>query len=177
MRETLDTSDAADLFEVTTWSTETVKIYLIKDELSSPTTDGGGPVTEFRGVFLNEDAQTLWDSAPNQLGAPLNSVAGGAFIIGDGGLEIPGYNDDATLQTEYPLVTDPQERYTLRTTLSQNRVLLALAPNVAPTTSSYAFSVTFIVGESTGVGNITPHDVEYLTAGIFSFTYDEDVDE
>jgi len=177
VRETLDTSDAADLFEVTTWSTETVKIYLIKDELSSPTTDGGGPVTEFRGVFLNEDAQTLWDSAPNQLGAPLNSVAGGAFIIGDGGLEIPGYNDDATLQTEYPLVTDPQERYTLRTTLSQNRVLLALAPNVAPTTSSYAFSVTFIVGESTGVGNITPHDVEYLTAGIFSFTYDEDVDE
>ena len=176
LRETLDTSDSADVFEVTQWSTETVNIYLIKDELSSPTTDGGGPTTEFRGVYFGEDAQTLWDSAPNQLGAPLNSVAGGAFIIGDDGLEIPGYNDDATLQVEYPLVTDPQERYALRTQLSQNRVLLALAPSVILTTSSYVFSVTYIVGDSTGVGNITSHAVEYLMAGSLSFTYDEDTD-
>jgi hypothetical protein len=120
---------------------------------------------------------TLWDQAPNLLGAPLNSAANGVFIIGNGGLVIPGYTDDATLQQNYPQVTDPNERYTIGVNLSKNRLILAVAPDTDLQDASQPLAVTYIVGTSSGVGNIVPHDIEYLNAGTMSFTYDEDTDE
>ena len=174
LAETLDTSESGDLEKITAWGTSLVDVYLIKDVLSSPTSNGGGAITEFRGVTQDETALNLLTGTLNSLGMPLKAQSGNAYIVGNDGLVIPGYSDDATLQIDFPDMTDVNERYAQGVLLTKNRVLISLPTGGDPT--DYTYAVTYKVEESTGVQDIRTTAVEYLTAGDISLTYDEDTE-
>jgi len=169
VREFLATDQPGDIVYLTTWSTPTVSVWLIKDELSSATINGGGPETEFRGVFQNDVALLLETATPSSLGGG----TGRAYIIGSEGLSIFGYSDDATLTAEG--FTTAAARVAARRALTGNRVLVSTAVSESP--NNYEYRVTYIVGVDSGVKNIDPGATSYLTVGDLEFTYDYDSDE
>jgi len=173
VREPLPTNTEADAFWVELWSTPAVDAYLLVTELESATTDGGGPTNEFRGVFQGETELSLQLQRPSVTGAPLKNSVGNCFIIGNTGLTIPGYSDDATLKAQEPFAT-ADEIEARRVEISSNRVLVTLAPGDVP--ANYDYTVTYIVEGETGVKNIEVGPVEYLEEGTFNFTYDQDED-
>ena len=146
-------TDWVDISSVSThaWHDDAVTIYLVTNPLYSNTTDGGGDYNEFRGVFIDDVPQTLFDVVPQFDGAPLKGVANGACIIGDDGMSIPGYLG-----------------------ATANRILLALPTGVNP--SDGTLKVTYIAMDDSGVKNIEPGPAEYLVLGDLEFTYDEDRD-
>lgn len=167
VREEVSTAQTGDSTYVAGWSNATVSVWLIEEELSSATTDGGGPVEEFRGVFQDDVALTLLVSSPS---TALGASVGNAYIIGSEGLSILGFSDDATLSTDgYATTAAILAR---RKALTANRVLVSTSVDDAPTNHSYA--VTYIVGEDSGAKNITTSKAEYLTVGNIEFTFDED---
>ena len=173
VRETITTDQDSDFVEITDWSSSLVQVYLIKDALGSETIDGGGASNETRGVFLDKAAMTLYDTAPNVNGVPLKNSANGAFIIGNEGLYIPGYSDDATLQALYPFATTA-EIDTKRQEITAKRVLVTLPVGTTPKDGDYR--VTYVVYSDTGIKNIVPGPVEYLVLGDLEFTKDIDTD-
>lgn len=165
VREDLVTAALGDSFRVDGWSTRSVGVWLVRGELNSPTTDGGGPVNEFRGVYSNDRATVLQVSSPASLGRE----AGRAYIYGAEGGVIPGYSDAATLLAEgYRTAADQAAR---RTAITRNRVLVSLAVGTAPNATSWW--VTYVVGASTGDNDIVLSSAEYAVAGTISITYDE----
>jgi hypothetical protein len=148
-----------------------VDVYLVVAPLSSATSDGGGPINEFRGVFRDSVNLVHTDQPPNINGVPLRNKADSEFIIGNTGLSIPGWSDETTLRAESPFATDAQidDR---QVELSANRVLFTVQKGVDPVGSQ--FEVTYIVQGDTGVKNIEPGAVSYLTLGDIDFTFDED---
>ena len=169
VREFLATDQAGDGTYVTAWSTSTVSVWLIEDELSSATTDGGGPETEFRGVFQDDVALTLEVTTPSSLG----NGAGRSYIIGKDGVSINGISDDVTL-TALGYTTE-DSRNAARAALTGNRVLISTTTDESLT--SYQYRVTYVVGEDSGPKNIDPGATSYLTVGTLEFTYDYDSDE
>jgi hypothetical protein len=169
--EALLTDETSDSFEITTWSTPTVHVYLLKNPLESATLAGGGPLTEFRGVFQDEVQLTHLNTAPNAYGLPLNGASGKAFIIGNTGLNIPGYSDNATLAAAYPLAS-ATELAAKRVEITANRVMVSLPLTETP--EEFDYTVTYVVGGDTGVKNIDPGPIEYLVMGNVELTYDED---
>lgn len=173
IREQLPTDRVGvDFLHISAWSTNLVDVYLLLTPLESGTIDGGGEFNESRGVYINYVTQTLYNSAPNQNGVPLKNSAGGAFIIGNGGLYIPGYSDDATLAVKYPLAT-ADELAGYREQITQRRVLIALSKGSMPT-SDDLYEVDYVVYGDTGVKNIEPGSMEYLVLGNLEFLYDEE---
>ena len=154
VREGLATGQAGDVTYVAAWSGATVSTWLIDQELSSATTNGGGPTNEYRGVFQDDVALTLLTSSPS---TALGASVGNAFIVGDDGLAIPGLSDTAALNAEGWFTED--ELIEQRRLLTANRVLVTTSVDDSPTTHSYA--ATYIVGVSTGAGNITTNLSEY----------------
>ena len=171
VRELIDTSEIGDTIEITEWETTTTKTYLVKDELNSVTTNGGGSPNEFRAVFKNGTEMELLVEIPNSEGVPFKENPNRAFIIGNGGLSIKGYNDLDTLKVQYPSLTE-NELYGLQVSLSRNRVLITLPFDESPTTC--VFQTTYFVGESIGVSSIEPNQIEYLVLGEIEFIYDGD---
>jgi len=171
LMEFLDTSESNDLFKVESWSSDTVDVYLVLDPLNSSTTTGGGPTNEYRSVFQDETRLTIIDTVPNSAGVPVNQAVGNAFIIGNGGLVIPDYNDDVTLQLLYPTMTEDQRAEEARI-MSANRVVLTVETTDSPTEHSY--NVTYWVEGDDSVGSIRPATVEYLVPGDLNFIYDEE---
>jgi hypothetical protein len=167
VREGLATGQAGDVTYVAAWSGATVSTWLIDQELSSATTNGGGPTNEYRGVFQDDVALTLLTSSPS---TALGASVGNAFIVGDDGLAIPGLSDTAALNAEGWFTED--ELIEQRRLLTANRVLVTTSVDDSPTTHSYA--ATYIVGVSTGAGNITTNLSEYPIMGNVEFTFDED---
>lgn len=167
VREGLETGQVGDSTYVAEWSTATVSVWLLEEELSAATTDGGGPDNEFRGVFQDDIALTLLTTSP---GSALPAGAGRAFIIGADGLSIDGVSDDATLIAEGYTTEDEIEAQ--RKALTANRILVSTTVDDAPVNHSY--TVTYIVGEDTGTKNITPSAAVYLTLGNLDLTFDED---
>lgn len=150
------------------FSSPTVNVWLIEDELNSATVTGGGPENEFRGVFQDEAEMVLQTSDPTSL----QNDIGRAYIIGNEGLSIPGYSDDATLEQQNPTATttDIQE---IRQSLTQNRVLVSLATDDRPSIHSYA--VTYIVSSANeGARNINGGELEYFTLGDLVLTVTEE---
>lgn len=167
VREGLGTGQAGDSTYLAGWSTPTVSVWLVEQELSSATTDGGGASNEYRGVFQDDVALTLITSSPS---TALSASKGSAFIVGAEGLSIAGFSDDLTLnQAGY---ATPDELVTQRELLTANRVLLSTSVDDSPTVHSYA--ATYIVGVSTGVHNISTNMSEFLALGDVEFTFDED---
>lgn len=258
IRETLVTDQVADYVLIRDWSAASNSVYLLTDQLKAATTNGGGPTNEFRGVFQDDLPLNLETTTPSATGVPLNGAAGNAFIIGNDGMSINGYSDDATLLALAPYTTLAenqvwaQER---RVALTANRILVTLLGGVlgvagepmvlvgeiasfltnegvftnsvkvynssrtveyvkdadyvvnsgalgVPTgirrvatgaivsgqtlsvdyvyhnptylPSDYDYSVTYVVGEDSGVKNVEPGQVSFVRLGILDFTYDED---
>jgi len=171
IRERLDTSESEDTLFIKSWSSDLVHTYLVTGPLSSATLNGGGEGNEYRAIQQDGLDLVLETIIPNEAGQPLQKKVGKCFIIGNGGVMIPGYNDDDTVAATYPKM-DQNERYEQSMSMTQNRVLVTVAASDSPTNHNY--EVTYYVGEDLGVGNIEPEAIEYLTAGNFDFIFDED---
>jgi hypothetical protein len=171
--EEVTVSAKTDWFKITDWSTSEVDMILLTEPLESGTLDGGGNFWEPRAVYFNEELLTTWDTPPDADGVPMNRTQWGAFIIGNGGLNIPKYSDDATLKVKYPFASDA-EIMQWRITLTARRIIVALPSGTDPTTGTW--KADYIVHGDTGVKNIVPGPIEVLTLGNLEFTYDEEPD-
>lgn len=165
VREGITSDQVGDYFLVADWSTPTVGVWLLRDELSSATTTGGGTATDFRGVFADDDLLSLQTVAPESLGSSVNQ----SYIIGAEGLSIPGFSDDTTLTSEGFLTS--ASRQAERVSRTANRVLVSIIFGSGPTDAEY--SVTYIVGPDEGASDLDAGPAEYLVPGTFLFTYDE----
>ena len=146
VRNDLDTLAIGDAFRVDAWSNGKNAVWLIVQELDAPTTTGGGPPNEFRGVYQDDAGLSLKTTAPQNLGL----VGGQAYIIGAAGLAIPGYGTDVV----------------------KNRVMLSLPVGDSP--SSHTYWTTYITAEDSGDKDIDPNSMEFLVLGDLNITYDED---
>lgn len=149
-------------------STPTVSVFLVRESLTAATTDGGGPENEFRGVFQNSEELILQTVRPETLG----SGPGRAYIIGNDGLVIPGYSDDATLQEEFPTASD-QDIEQIRKDRTANRIMISTSVDDSPLNHEY-FVTYFVAAENEGVRDIEPGPIEQLVTGELVFTYGED---
>lgn len=154
-------------------SNNLVDVFLLTQKLESGTVHSGGQVNDFRGVFNGAAQYKNYDTPPDVNGVPIKSQQNAAFIIGNDGLDIPGYSDNATLRTKYPFATDA-EILQHRIELTQRRVLLALPKGTTPAEGVY--TVSYVVYDDSGVKNLAPGPTEYLELGDLDFTYDEDTD-
>lgn len=166
-REVLGTGQVGDTTYLPAWSSPTVSVWLVEQELAAATTDGGGPTTEFRGVFQDDIALYLVEASP---GTSLRIAAGRAYIVGSDGVSIPGFSDDATLIAAG--YTTQDEIAARRIALTGDRVLLSTSVDDSPVNHSYA--ATYIVGVDSGAKNLEPGDTDVLTLGKVEFTFDED---
>ena len=159
------------MVEITDWVTETTKTFLVKDEMNSVTTNGGGSIYDFRAVFKSNEEMELLTEIPNSEGVPFKALPNRALIIGNTGMSIKGYNDLETLRVLYPSLTD-NELYSLQVSMSRNRVMITLPKSEIPTGST--FQVTYFVGGSIGTASVEPNQIEYLVLGQLEFIYDTD---
>jgi len=179
VREKLSTSVESDAVLISGWCTATVNVFLLRNPLEVVTSNAGGAVNEFRGVFQDEIQQLHHETAPNYNGYPLRGSVGGEFIIGADGLNIPGYSDDATITANNVLPTNVDERAAeilrIRKSLTANRVLVSLAPGGDPEDHpvQHNYKVTYLANGDTGVRNLSPGPISYLVVGDMTFVYDE----
>lgn len=168
VRESVSTDTVAESVLITSLSTNDSIAYLLTNELTAATVDGGGAEGDFKGVFQDEvPINLLLSSEPL---SSLGSSSGLAYIIGAEGRSIIGYSDDATLEAGgYITSTAKKSR---RVEITANRVLVSVSPGDSPTSHKYA--VTYVVGVDAGAKNIDPDAAEYCSEGAFTFTYDED---
>jgi len=141
------------------------RAFILTDALDYPTTDGGGLVTEHKGVFQDDRAMTLSSTFTT-----VALTAPGAFIIGADGAIINGYTDDVTLIADG--FTDPEEIKAERVRRTANHVLVALAGSVdVPTDHDYAAS--YVVRNDSGPHDLVASQVEFVSQGPFTITIRE----
>jgi len=167
------TDTEIDYTEITAWATDLVRVYILKNPLESGTADGGGEFNETKGVYQGYILLETYNTTPDSHGVPLNRLENGAYIIGNGGMNIPGYSDDATLKVLYPFAS-AAELIEYRVGITANRVLVAMPTTDTPLDQVY--QVTYVVSGDSGVKNINPDPIQYLHLGDLDFTYDEDPD-
>ena len=173
VREFLLTATTADFTALTQWTSPTVKVYLIQQKLEAATINGGGEINDSHSIFDGPNKMTLGVSVPDLYGNYIKTKTNQAAIIGNDGLAILGYSDDATLQAKYPNAT-AAEILNYRVAMTQNRVIVTFGPDDDLTTKDiYA---TYVIYGDSGVKNITPGPTEYLELGDLEFTYDQDAD-
>jgi len=167
-REPVSSDIASESTLLTSISSNVGLVYLLNNPLSSSTTDGGGDVNEFRGVFQSDKELNLLPS-----GASLDTLGlqvGNTYIIGYNGASIQDFTDDQTLIDQgYVTSSEILQR---RKELTANRVLVSLGINDNPT--NYNYTVVYVVENNTVVSNITTSDIEYCVSGDIVITYDED---
>jgi hypothetical protein len=140
--------------------------YLLTNPLSFPTTDGGGLVTEHKGVFQDDEAMILVSSLAN-----VALVADQAFIIGSGGAVINGYTDTATLVAAGFTTAATQQAELLRRTA--NHVIISIAGFGVTTdlTTNHTYTVSYVIRGDSGSHDIPATSVEFITLGNFTITY------
>ena len=159
----------------TRWnSNNLVDVFILTQPLESGTINGGGAINDFRSVFNGPVQFTNYDTLPDDNGVPIKNLPNAAFIIGNEGMNIPGYSDDVTIREKYPSVQTDTDVNNLRIMLTRRRVLLALDKGTTPATGS--FTASYVVYGDSGVKNLLPGPTDYLELGELDFTYDEDVD-
>ena len=179
VREAVTTDTESDYAHIPDWSSATVNTYILKRALEAATIDAGGERKDFRGVFQDEVALIHHETPPNANGFPLRGSVGGCFVIGSGGLNIPGYSDNTTIEADYVLPSDPDEKEAdllrIRKLLTANRVMATFVPGGDPLDDpgEHDYAVTYVVNGDAGVKNIEPGPIEYLTIGNLNFVYDE----
>ena len=141
-------------------------VYILTNALTSPTTDGGGLITEHKGVFEDDEAMTLVGVLPT-----LAESAGQAFIIGSGGVVILGYTDTATLVAAGFITATTQQAELLRRTA--NHVVLSLSGSGSPVDLpiDHTYTVSYVVRGDSGSKDIEAADVEFVELGNFTITY------
>jgi hypothetical protein len=149
--------------------TSTVSTWLLEDQLEAATTDGGGPDNTFRAVYQDDKPLELITTSIEDL----KNRAGQAFIIGVGGASIPGYSDDATIQTNFPEATTEAEIQLIREQLTANRIVVSTAADDRPPLHSY--TATYITTSvDAAVGDIELGSLEFFDVGDIIFTFAED---
>lgn len=142
------------------------QVFVLANPLKYPTTDGGGLLTEHKGVFQDDEPMTLSTGIAN-----VGQNANQAFIIGNAGAIITNYSDDATLIAAG--FTDPEDLAAERLRRTANRVLLSLSgaglPPDAPENHKYA--VSYVIRNDRGPHDITAAQVEFIDLGSFTITY------
>lgn len=147
VRNDLATEALGDAFRVDAWSNSQYAVWLILQELDAPTTTGGGPTNEFRGVFQDDVELTLKMTTPQNLALAGNQT----YIIGVSGLVIPGYG----------------------TSVVTNRVLVSLPIGDAPL--NHVYWATYITTTDTGDKDVDPNSMEFIILGDVTFSYDSEV--
>ena len=134
--------------------------FLLTNPLKYPTTDGGGLVTEHKGVFQDDEALTLASSL-----SLVGALANQAYIIGSGGAIILGYSDDATLTTAG--FTDPADLITERLRRTANHIAVSLSSAGTPVDNPdlHSYAVSYIIRGDVGPHDITTSDVEFIDLG------------
>ena len=179
VREVVSTDTDSDSVLIGAWSSPTVSVFLLRNALDAATTNAGGLRKEFRGVFQDEVRLDHHEVAPNVNGFPLRGGAGGSFIIGKDGLNIPGISDNATIEAGFVLPTNVDEKAAeilrIRKVLTANRVLVSFVPggDAPDNPTRHEYTVTYVVMGDSGVKNIEPGPIEHLVLGNLSFVYDE----
>jgi len=167
MLEDLTTDQIGDIRRVDGWSNYVNAVWLLNNEFSAPTTIGGGGTSgDFKAVYKNDVVMPLQVSNPELLA----SYPGKAYIIGSGGLAIPGFSDDATLIAQGYITAT--EILTRRAEISANRVLVALPVGDSPANATYA--ATYITTDDPNEKDISLGVAEYFIPGVIQFTFDED---
>ena len=167
-REQVSTDIASESTLMSSLTSNIALVYLLNNPLSSSTSDGGGDVNEFRGVFQSDKELTLLPSGSNL--ENLGLTIGNSYIIGFNGVSIQGFSDDQTLIAQGYLT--PSEILQRRKELTANRILVSLGINDNP--SNYLYTVSYVVENNTGVANIDASDIEYCVSGEIVITYTED---
>jgi hypothetical protein len=134
--------------------------------LKFPTTDGGGLITEHKGVYQDDEALTISDSLATVATGPNQT-----FIIGSAGASIIGYTDTPTLVADGFVTLASQAAELLRRTA--NHVVVSLAgtdfPPDEPTNHVYAAS--YVIRGDSGTKDITSTGVEFVDLGNFTITF------
>jgi len=168
VREEISTDTAAESTLLTSLTTNSAVVYILNNELSAATINGGGSENVFRGVFQDDLALNLLPGSANL--ESLGVSKGRAYIIGSDGASISGYSDDATLNAQgYITESSILER---RKKITGNRILVSIEVGKDPTL--YEYATTYTVGLDTGAVDVDPGKSEYLVSGTLVFTYDED---
>lgn len=150
-------------------STKTVSVYLLTDEFEAVTSNGGGSGETLSGVYQDDIPLSLRTSSPFQL----REKAGQGYIIGQQGLSIPGYSDDATILSKFPDLT-PTEIAAKRAQLTGNRAMVSLPTDDRP--DLHRYSVTYTVDFlRSGSKTLQASELEYftLTGGQLDLTFVE----
>jgi len=142
------------------------RVFILRDRLNYPTTDGGGLKTEHRGVFQDEIAMGLVSDL-----SLVGSMANQAYIIGSSGAVIYGYTDDATLIAAG--FTTPAARQAELLARTANHIVVALSGAGLPpdTPSNHAYTVSYNVRGDSGSHDVYGSEVEYVDLGAFTITY------
>ena len=167
-REDLSTDTAAESSQLPVYSTNKFLAYILTQPLQFATTNGGGQEGEFRGVFQDDVEMSLLPAGYAL--TSLGSSAGQAYIIGSGGLSIPGYSDDATIIAEGYTTSSMIEARRLE--LTANHVLVSTQVGKSPT--DYTYWVSYVVASGSGTEDIDPNDSQYVSEGEITLTLDED---
>lgn len=141
------------------------QVFILLNALQFPTTDGGGLITEHRGVFEDDEPMVLADTL-----AGVGQHPNQAFIIGSSGAIITGFSDDATLISEgFATLADIERERSRRTS---NHILLSLSGAGIPPDSpvNHIYAISYIVRNDVGPHDITAAQVETLDLGDFTLT-------
>ena len=98
----------------------------------------------------------------------LRMASGRAQVVGSGGLIVPGYSDDVTLENEGFLT--PSSREERRRELTANRVFVSLPSQETPEDYSYTASYQ-VQGDRTSRSTIVIRDTSFAELGNLTITY------
>lgn len=142
-------------------------VYLLQDALDNYTTDGGGPLNQYRYVLLNDSETELLPTRPDLL----NQAPKRSYIIGFQGLAINGYSDDQTLISQGFLT--PSEIGEERKRLTANHVLVSLGNN--DSLDNYTIQTSYVTTtKNVGADDLLATIVESFSLRSMVITYDED---
>jgi hypothetical protein len=167
-REDISTDTGAESSQISAYSSNKFLAYILTQALEFPTTNGGGPEGEFRGVFQDDVALDLLP-AVSPLTA-LGNAGGQAYIIGSGGLAIPGYSDDATIIAQG--YTTSAMIIARRLELTANHILVSCPVGTSP--ADYRYWVSYVTSSGSGTKDVDPNDCQYVAQGVLTLTLDED---
>ncbi len=142
------------------------RAYLLTNELQSPTTDGGGLVTEHKGVFQDDEAMSLASDI-----AQLCTADDQAYIIGYEGAIIAGFTDDVTLAGQG--FTTPAEQQAERERLTANHVCVSLTEIPADNPGLHTYAVSYVIRGDSGAHDIFSATVEFIELGNLTVTFRE----
>ncbi len=141
--------------------------YIMTESLEFPTIDGGGPSTLPTGVYQDGIGLVMATGLASVASAPQQG-----WIIGSEGAVINGYSDNATLAAQgFP----PDQYAAQRLLLTANHAVVSLPDTGTPPDNpgNHDYTVTYVIYGNTGSQDIPAQQVEYITLGNFTITYNQ----